>query len=84
MYLDNYLRIVDLGLVRGLSVRALPRQRCHGLLMRVPTPSELILAHLDGAETLILLVTVLDKVTQLIDCLIVEAVPHDATTLVHV
>ena len=52
--------------------------------MRVPTPSELILAHLDRAETLILLVTVLDEVAQLIDSLIVEAVPDDAAALVHV
>ena len=52
--------------------------------MRVPTPSELILAHLDRTETLILLVTVLDEVAQLIDSLIVEAVSDDAAALVHV
>ena len=70
--------------MRCLTVGALPRQRRDRLLMRVPTPSELILAHLDRTETLILLVTVLDEVSQLIDSLIVEAVPDDAAALVHV
>ena len=70
--------------MRCLTVGALTWQRRDRLLMRVPTTSELILAHLDRAETLILLVTVLDEVAQLIDGLIVEAVPNDAATLVHV
>lgn len=70
--------------MRCLAVGALPRQRRDGLLMRVPTPSELILAHLDRTKTFILLVTVLDEVAQLIDSLIVKAVPDDAAALVHV
>ena len=70
--------------MRRFAVGALPRQRRDRLLMRVSTPNELILAHLDRAEALILLVTVLDEVAQLIDRLIVKAIPDNTTALVHV
>lgn len=45
-------------------------------MRRAATADKFVLADLDGAETLILLITILDEVLELVDRLVVEAVSH--------
>ena len=79
MHLDDDLRVIHLILLLRRSrcfLRALSRvalQGRHRLLVAV----KLVLAYLDAAEALILLVTVLNEVTELTDGLIIKAIAHD-------
>ena len=50
--------------------------------MRGPSTGKLILTDLDRTEALILLVTILNKVTQFINCLVIKAIPDNVTNCI--